>query len=280
MANSTYSPLRYPGGKRKLYKYTKRLIESNNLDACTYIEPFAGGAGLALALLFNGVVNNIILNDIDRSIYAFWHCVLYETDDFCKLIKNISINMDEWYIQKEIQSQKESISILELGFSTFFLNRTNRSGIIKAGVIGGKEQLGTYKLDCRFNKDNLIKRIREIAAYRDSIQFYNLDATQFINEVITDQPNNSLVFLDPPYYKKGPGLYENHYTHEDHQNLSIEIANNIHQPWVVTYDNVDPIKEFYHLFTQQEYDLNYSAQQKYKGQEIMIYSDNINPVKI
>lgn len=273
------SPLRYPGGKAKLYNYTKKLIETNNLRACTYIEPFAGGAGLALTLLSKGIVNNIILNDIDKSIYAFWYCVLYKTDDFCELIKNVSINMDEWYIQKKLQSQKDSISMLELGFSTFFLNRTNRSGIIKAGVIGGKGQLGAYKLDCRFNKINLIKRIRQISNYRDSIQFYNLDATQFINEVTINQPDNSLVFLDPPYYKKGPGLYENHYTHEDHQNLSIEVATNIQQPWVVTYDNVEPIKEFYHDFVQQEYDLTYSAQRKYKGKEIMIYSHNINLVE-
>lgn len=275
-----YSPLRYPGGKQKLFKSTKELILKNTLPLCTYIEPFAGGCGLALALLIKGVVNNIVLNDIDPSIYSFWHAILYNTDEFCRMIESTPVNIDEWYKQKDIQLDKSSSSLLDLGFSTFFLNRTNRSGIITGGVMGGKDQQGKYKIDCRFNKDNLIKRIRKISSYKDSIEFYNMDAVDFINEIIPDKPDNSFIFLDPPYYKKGPGLYENHYQHQDHLNLSTEITSKIRQPWIVTYDNVEPIRSFYSGYIQQGYDLNYSAQKKYVGKEIMIFSHNLTPLQV
>ncbi|WP_422445255.1 DNA adenine methylase [Thermoanaerobacterium sp. DL9XJH110] len=272
------SPLRYPGGKRKLFKYIKNLIEYNNLRGCVYVEPYAGGAGLALSLLFKDVVNNLILNDIDRSIYAFWYSVLYHTDELCDLIWQTPVNMDQWYIQKEIQRNKYAHNLLSLGFSTLFLNRVNRSGIIKGGVIGGKNQSGKYKIDCRFNKKDLIHRIQKIANYKSKIQVHNLDAIEFINIVVTNLPMNSFIFLDPPYYKKGPELYENHYKHNDHVKLAVEITTKIKQPWIVTYDNVEIIRDLYKDYKQNEFDLNYTANLKYAGKEIMIYSNSVVPI--
>lgn len=274
----TYSPLRYPGGKSKLFNYTKNLITTNNLVNCTYVEPFAGGAGLAFALLYNNIVSNIILNDIDRSIYSFWYSVLNHNEELCDLIENTPVCLNEWYKQKEIQENKQNVDLLTLGFSTFYLNRTNRSGIIKGGIIGGKEQLGKYKINCRFNKPNLIARIKKIAPYRDKISVYNLDANVFIDDVIKVLDNNSLIFIDPPYYKKGPGLYENSFKHNDHLELSIKITNTIVQPWVITYDNTNEIKTMYKDFAQTEFNLNYSAQNKYQGKEVMVYSDSIKPI--
>lgn len=277
---SLKSPLRYPGGKRKLFKYTKELILKNTLQHCTYIEPFAGGAGLALELLDKGIVDTIILNDVDRSIYAIWYSILNHTEAFCNLITSTEVTMERWYIEKERQLEKNELDLLTLGFSTFFLNRTNRSGIINGGVIGGKEQTGTYKLDCRFNKEGLIKRIQEIASKKDNILLYNLDAIEFINNVLINYQENAFIFLDPPYYKKGPELYQNHYLHQDHIELCNEITHNIHCPWIVTYDNNDVIKEMYSHFTQQEFSLTYSAQNKCKGKEVMIYSNNIIPLEM
>lgn len=275
---SLKSPLRYPGGKRKLFEYTKKLILENNLQHCTYIEPFAGGAGLALTLLDKGIVDTIILNDADRSIYAIWYSILNHTEAFCELISSTPVTLETWYIEKEKQSKKSELDLLTLGFSTFFLNRTNRSGIINGGIIGGKDQSGTYKLDCRFNKENLIKRIKEIALYNDRILLFNLDAVDFINKILINYQENTFVFLDPPYYKKGPELYQNHYLHQDHLALCKEITDKIHCPWIVTYDNHDTIKEIYTHFNQQEFSLTYSAQNKCKGKEIMIYSNNTIPI--
>lgn len=271
-----YSPLRYPGGKNKLADYVIKLINQNNLLNQIYIEPYAGGAAVALKLLIDGHVNNIIINDFDRSIYAFWHSVLYETDSLCDLIRNTPINMENWYLFKNMQNNKEDYSLLALGFATFYLNRTNRSGIIKAGVIGGVNQTGNYLMNCRFNKDILISKIRLIAEYRNNIQLYNMDTVDLINNVINHLNNPSLIFFDPPYYKKGSTLYVNFYNHQDHIDLHNAISNIEHHNWIITYDNVEEIARLYNDHRSITYSLKYSVERKYIGSEIMIFSDTLN----
>ncbi|WHH58268.1 DNA adenine methylase [Petroclostridium sp. X23] len=270
------SPLRYPGGKAKLTNYIIDLMKLNNLQGCTYIEPFAGGAGAALALLFNEIVGNIIINDYDRAIYSFWYSVLNHTEELCDLIFMTPVTMDEWYKQKEIFSSSDDL--LELGFATFFLNRTNRSGIIKGGVIGGMEQKGKYKLNCRFTKSDLMKRIKTIALYKDQITLTCMDACNFITDYLPHVSKYALVYLDPPYYTKGPGLYTNFYKDKDHRELARLIRKTLRQPWIVTYDNVEEISQLYSGYYQTKYSLNYSVNNKYKGQEILICGDNLIPV--
>lgn len=270
-----YSPLRYPGGKNKLSKYVYKLMEYNNLANETYIEPYAGGAAVALNLLLTGRVSNIIINDFDRSIYAFWHSVLYDAENLCRLIRDTPITLDNWNYFKELQNHKQDIELLELGFATFFLNRTNRSGIIKAGVIGGKNQNGNYKMDCRFPKDILINKINLISTYRNQIQLYNLDTINLIDNIITPLNNEAFIFFDPPYYKKGSTLYVNYYKHQDHVNLMHKISNIQNHKWIVTYDNVEQIANLYSQYRMTTYSLTYTAEKKYSGSELMVFSDTI-----
>jgi DNA adenine methylase len=265
------SPLRYPGGKYKTYKYIKQLIEIN--ECTTYIEPFAGGAAVAIKLLLDKVVKKIIINDYDRSIFALWHSVINYPEELIFLIKNTPITMDEWYKQKKIQENKQEEPLLKLGFSTLFLNRTNRSGIIKAGVIGGKNQTGDYSMDCRFPKQTIINRIRNISNYKDKIELYNLDAIIFIDSVIK-KTRNSFTFFDPPYFQKGPSLYVNFYSNKDHINLSKKIQRELkNRKWIVTYDNANEIRDMYIKLDFFEYYLNYTAQDKRKGIEYMFFSN-------
>ena len=193
------SPLRYPGGKKKLANFISDAIILNDIQGGTYIEPFAGGSNVALFLLFQEQVSKIVINDVDRSIYAFWHSVIYNTDKLCERIIETQITIQEWEKQKEIQRDKEKANLLDLGFSTFFLNRTNRSGIINAGPIGGKKQNGNWKIDVRFNKDDLINRIKKIALYESRINLYNKDAIALINEIISELDEHCLIYFDPPY---------------------------------------------------------------------------------
>ena len=174
------SPLRYPGGKLKVVDYIKRMFEVNDLVGGTYVEPYAGGASVALSLLFSKYAGRIKINDIDRAIYAFWYAVLNETEALCRMIANTPVTMDTWEAQHELQKHKAEADLLELGFSTFFLNRTNRSGILNGGVIGGKNQTGTYKIDARYNKADLIDRIEHIAGYADLIELTSIDAVALI----------------------------------------------------------------------------------------------------
>lgn len=271
---SVHSPLRYPGGKNKTYEYVKSLVQQN--DITTYIEPFAGGAAVALRLLINKDVKKIIINDYDRSIYAIWYSILYHTEELIDRINNTDITIYEWHKQREIQNQKEHINLLDLGFSTLFLNRTNRSGIIKAGVIGGLEQNGNYLMDCRFNKETIIKRISNIADHSANIKICNFDAIDFIREEIK-KTRKSLTFFDPPYYKKGPALYTNFYTHEDHKELAWHISQLMrNRYWILTYDISEEIKEMYAKYNYEPtiYYLNYSIAQPTRGQEFMFFSRN------
>ena len=271
------SPLRYPGGKTKLYFFVKELIRENNCK--TYIEPYAGGAGVALKLLLHNDVQKIMINDFDKAIYSFWYSVLNYTDELVKKIEETPITMEEWYIQKNIYENKaNSNSILELGFATLFLNRTNRSGILKAGVIGGKSQDGNYKLDCRFNKIELIRKIKKIASLKSRIKLYNLDAEVFIRRNIS-KTKDSFTFFDPPYYKKGPGLYTNFYNHEDHLSLSETIKNSMKDKnWILTYDLSDEIFRMYKDYSYKMYYLNYSVARPGKGIEYIFYSNYLKKI--
>lgn len=270
-----YSPLRYPGGKRRLVKHIVRLFELNNYTEGKYIEPFAGGAGAALELLFKGYVESICINDLDISIYSFWHSVLNHTEELCKLIVDTPVTIEEWKKQKIVQENFEKVSLLELGFSTFYLNRTNISGIIKGGVIGGYKQDKKNKIDARFNKKNLVYRIEKIALYKNSIEISNLCAKNLIEEYIGTQDMQCFIYLDPPYYCKGPELYKNHLTHEDHSQIATLVKSIQNHYWMVTYDNVKEIKEMYDGFRNAEYTLSYSAGKATTGKEIMFFSNNL-----
>ena len=270
-----YSPLRYPGGKGKISNLIKKIFEENILLDGVYVEPYAGGASIALTLLFEEFASKIIINDFDRSIYAFWYCVLYDTERFCDLIDTTPINVESWQKQKKIQQLKTSIDLLQLGFSTFFLNRTNRSGIIKAGVIGGNNQEGNYKIDARFNKADLKKRILKIAQYRDRIELFNLDAIELINQIRQRLPDKTLIYFDPPYYFKGKDLYVNHYKHEDHVLVSEMITGLNEHRWLVSYDNTIEIKNLYNDENQFEYKLTYSLVNATVGDEVMFYHKDI-----
>ena len=269
------SPLRYPGGKAKVADFVQCIIRENALLNGTYVEPYVGGGSVALSLLFNECVRDIYINDKDISIYAFWHSILHESEAFCKLIKDTPINIETWHKLKEIQSNKDNVDLLSLGFSTFFLNRTNRSGILKAGVIGGYNQTGNYKIDARFNKEDLIKRIQRIASFADRIHLTNEDAVNLVQRLKTELNHNTLFYLDPPYYIKGKGLYMNYYNDNDHQDIAKIIDEIQNHKWIISYDNVPFIANLYSKYRQKTFELNYSASNSGRGKEIMIFSDNL-----
>lgn len=266
---ATYTPLRYPGGKSKLYDEIKPLLYSVG-DQPIYVEPFAGGAGLALKYLFCGDAHKIVLNDIDENIYLFWDACIHHTEELCRLIEDVEVSIAEWDKQKEILETSEMHSDIEKAFALFYMNRCNRSGIIKGGPIGGRNQKGEYKLDARFNKQGLIKKIRGIGNRRDNISVHCMDGKQFLIEICQDLPTNTLINIDPPYVNKGPELYRNSFTKQDHIDLSAIIKGMNHH-WIVTYDADELIKELYSDYSMRDIVLGYSAGSHRKaGHEYLI----------
>ncbi|RTX75015.1 DNA adenine methylase [Mammaliicoccus sciuri] len=267
------SPLRYPGGKAKLYSIVQEIISQNTNGEICYYEPFAGGCGLALKLLGNEDVSTIHINDCDFAIYSFWTSVLNETDRFCEKINNLEINISEWKLQKDIYLNKERHDIFDIGFATFFLNRTNVSGIIKGGVMGGYNQSGKYKIDCRFNKKQLIKQIWDIAEYKDRIYVTNYNVFDlFKNDSFNI--DNIFIYFDPPYVKKGSQLYRNSFNNDDHILLS-DMIKNLKEKFIVTYDNQELIKDLYKDLSYNLIDIKYSAGTKREAEEILILSEKI-----
>ena len=263
------SPLRYPGGKFKIYKLIELLVRKSDAPCECYVEPFAGGAGVALQLLLSGVVRRIVINDSDRAISSIWNAMTQETDAFVERINEVDLSLDEWNRQREIFFRSPKYSF-DYGFAAFYLNRTNHSGILSAGPIGGRAQRG-LTLAARFNRAGLADRVRTIGEHRDCIKVYNRDVFSFIRNQLPRQGRNAFVYFDPPYYRRGRVLYQNYFTHPLHERLKQSILAEVRCPWIVTYDDVPEIRGIYYDVPLRSFNLNYSLANNGNGQEIMCF---------
>ncbi|WP_053148173.1 DNA adenine methylase [Pseudomonas sp. P97.38] len=273
IAPSFVTPLRYPGGKGRLGAWLAQLLKHNALDGGLYVEPYAGGAGAAMYLLTNEHVERIAINDLDPVVHAFWWAVLNDTERLVEMIKETPVTMDTWHAQRAIVDDAGAVDRTVLGFATFFLNRTNRSGMIKGGVIGGIKQTGKYLIDARYKKEKLIERIIRVANFRERIQLFNIDAMELLAHPELEIGQKSLIYLDPPYYEKGSQLYRNHYQPNDHQQIATMVMN-INTPWLVTYDNCSEINTLYKQARGVEFSLHYSTHMlRPKATEAMFYGN-------
>lgn len=272
----TSSILRYPGGKTQLTNFVAHTLDINDVQDAIYCEPFCGGAGVALKLLLTSKAKAILLNDGDVAIYSVWAAVLNENERFIEKLKSTRVTIDEWQRQKLIYHRliKNQSYSFDLAFSTFFLNRTNRSGIILGGPIGGINQQSNYKINCRFNIPNLLDKIEKIYKYKNSIFLYNKDGIDFIQTVLPKFFNSHLfIFLDPPYLNQGKNLYKNSLSYTYHKNLAsiMQEMKNIY--WIMTYDDNDTIRNLYESTKHFRYSLNYSAMTKRKQYELLFSSE-------
>jgi DNA adenine methylase len=271
------SPLRYPGGKAFLAPAIAAIIEDGGYSDACYAEPFAGGAGAALHLLFSEKVWKILLNDADFHIFAFWKSMLDETERFCNKVKTAPLTVAQWKKQKKIFDNPDAYSTFDVGFATFYLNRTNRSGILDGRPIGGLEQKGKWKIGARFNRKDLISRIEKIACYKERIGISNAEARNFLAH-LNNLNKDIFVYLDPPYYKQGPELYLNYYTPDDHKMLARYIQNELRHPWIITYDNAREIAELYKSQKSLVYELAYSANSHKRGSELLFLSSRLGAI--
>jgi len=270
------SPLRYPGGKGKLSKFLTIVLQINESTRCHYYEPFAGGAGAAFRLLEDGIASELFLNDADPCVYAFWLSALRETERFADRILNIPLTIEEWRCQQAICLNPPAQSTFDLGFATFYLNRCNRSGIlIGAGPIGGYAQKGKWRLDERFNRENLAFRILQLGQYRDTVNIYNLDAIAFLAAQVPmgKRRREVFVYLDPPYIATGRRLYYNSYRQKDHRALARYVLRQKKLKWIMTYDDSDFIRQIYRSCQEYIFSLRYSLQKKQEARELLIAPD-------
>ena len=270
-----FSPLRYPGGKGKLAKFMAATIRANRLSDGRYIEPYAGGAGIAWELLITGVVRRVVINDISPHIFAFWTSVLRHTDELCQQIRDIPLSVDEWDRQKAIFRDPENVTTLELGVSCFFLNRTNRSGILNGGPIGGRNQEGKWRIHARFNRHDLVRRIMKIADCAGRISVTRMDAVDFLKDESLGFGARDLIYVDPPYFKKGRMLYYDSYGPNDHAEVAQLLADLEGPSWVVSYDDAEAIRCLYAFAPRLLYTIGYSARRRTQGREMMFFKQGM-----
>lgn len=269
----TISPLRYPGGKGLLYSRLRTIIRENELTSSVYVEPYAGGAGAALALLVSGQVERIAINDLDPAVFAFWNAVVTQPDEFTDLVNNVELTVDEWERQREVYLTSARDKHLPLGFATFYLNRTNRSGVLNGGPIGGKDQTGNYKIDARFNREGLSERIRLIALHADRIAVTNEDGLDVISRYA--DRDDAFIYADPPYFEKAGSLYLNAFQEADHKALAECLKGVARAKWILTYDNVPQVAALYSELRRRLFALNYSAHRVMKANEVMVFSPEL-----
>ena len=266
------TPLRYPGGKGSLKYFLANVVNVNGLRGKSIVEPFCGGAGASIPLLLAGVVNELHLNDANPAIASFWKAVVHDTDALVNLIKYTPVTVDQWRWWKDVLSSPDDASDIELGFAAFFMNRCNRSGLLAGGPIGGLDQSGSYKIDCRFNREALVKRIEAIAAHRDKIFVHNADACDYLKSLDQDVVQNSLIFIDPPYVVQGKNLYKSTVFDEPkHRELS-EYIKLKDWRWLITYDDHPLIHQLYAERTRGVFELSYLMQQAKVGRELLVAS--------
>ena len=268
------TPLRYPGGKQKLTPFFREILAENDLIGGCYVEPYSGGAGVAMELLLSDDINRTHLNDVSPHIFSFWTAILENTREFCNRIFTASLTVEEWKSHREVVSNPGGHSALDLGFSTFFLNRCNRSGVLTGGVIGGLSQEGRWKIDARFSRNELIQRIEAIAARKDNISLSNEDAEKYLKSGLSKLPRKTLVYCDPPYFARSDRLYLNRYQESDHQRIA-KVIINMPRRWVVSYDSHPEIARFYAGKQAIEYELQYNAHRVYRGKELILFSDKV-----
>lgn len=275
-SNKLYTPLRYPGGKARFAPFISRVMEINGLAGGHYLEPYAGGAGVALELLFHGYAKHVHINDLDPAIFDFWKAITTVPDEVLRLLNDTPVTMEQWLHWRSVLRGEVKVDLAERGFATLFMNRTNRSGVLKGGVIGGMKQDGDYKIDARMKKDVLASRIEMIALHSSCISVYQEDAYSLLFRCKDFLPQKALIYLDPPYYVKGQGLYRNFYDHEDHERIADLVqSGSFSREWVVSYDNVSEIQSMYRSSRSLRYGLNYTAQIRYVGSEVMFFKGGL-----
>jgi DNA adenine methylase len=270
-ATQYLSPLRYPGGKARLAAFVASLLDSQEQRFSRYVEPFAGGSGVALRLLFDEYVDEIVLNDLNPGIAAFWRAVFFETADLLDLLGACDVTVDEWHRQFAAYHSPSS-SDLELGFATVFLNRTNRSGILNARPIGGLAQEGAWKIDARFDKQSLAVRIGRIARYASRVMVCEEDGVALIDRFVDD--GESFVYADPPYLNQGDDLYLNTLSWEDHRRLAGLLRDA--DGWFLTYDADPRVPEILYAGLRcAEFRTSHTAAKQHVGKEYAVFASSL-----
>lgn len=271
------SPLRYPGSKARFYNQFRDFFCQLNLSGRRIVEPYAGSASISLSLLADGLVTSALLIERDPLIFSFWKSVFLHTDDLIESIKKVPVTMDSWSeMRKSLYvTEPDDFKTVELGLAGLFLNRTNFSGVLHAGPIGGISQSSKYTVDCRFNKDEIISRIKVISKNREKVSVVYGDAIEFLKDEKKDKKEETIYYIDPPYFKEGKKLYRHYYDIAEHTALARALAESSFD-WILSYDAHHVIEHLYADFSRIDKILRYSSKTPKQALEFLITNMDVD----
>ena len=257
-----YSPLRYPGSKRKLCNYLGRVLTHNDLRPQILVEPFVGGGSVFLNFLSINEGSEAIIADKDELVYSFWKVLFTEPSHLINFVKKVKVNLENFEKYKYISSHTHEFNRKKLAETCLFLNRTSFSGILddSAGPIGGREQKSLYKIDCRFGRENLIKKIKRISIFKNRVTVLSYsweDTLKYVSGKDKYRNVSLLFYFDPPFYEKADKLYRHHFDSASHKNLRDKLMK-LKQSWILSYDRAKEIQHLYSTFGRINVSMPYS----------------------
>ena len=251
--------------------FVGNLLKNQPSRLSRYVEPFAGGAGVGLRLLVDEFVDEIVINDLNPGIAAFWRAVFETPDELLAKLRECEVSIDEWHKQRETYLSEPDDDVT-LGFALFFLNRTNRSGILDARPIGGYAQDGKWKIDARFDPRRLAERISALAQFGSRVCVREVDGIDLVAEHLNDR--NAFIYADPPYLVKGDDLYLDTLDWSDHVRLAALLQDG--GQWLLTYD-ADPriTDDLYAGCRCAEFSMTHSAAVQHVGREYAVFASSL-----
>ena len=240
MATNTRSILRYPGSKARFCTFIEKTISLNTGKPRLFAEPFCGGASVSIALLENGVVDRVAINDADPLIANLWMAVFSPADAMwlAEQVRSVPLSVDEWRRQKTLKPN----SVREAALKCLYLNRTSFNGIIhQSGPLGGWGQKN-IKIDVRFNREKLATRIIELAELGEKVTVRNENWRAFCQRYSCNE--KAIFYLDPPYYHKAEQLYGHVFDKGMHSELRDYLAA-FERPWLLSYDDAQEVRDLY-----------------------------------
>ncbi len=246
MGTSTRSVLRYPGSKARFSSFIARTISLNAGRPRLFVEPFCGGASVSIALLEDGVVDEIAINDVDPLIAQLWSTVFSKAgaEWLAQRVGDVPLSVEEWKRQKALTPASQR----EAALKCLYLNRTSFNGIIhQSGPLGGWGQKN-IKIDVRFNRRRLADRILALSELRSKVTVANQGWRAFCERFAEDE--RAVIYLDPPYYHKAEQLYGHVFDEDEHEALR-DFLRKLSRPWLLSYDDAQEVRDLYEDVTSK-----------------------------
>jgi len=238
------SPLRYPGAKRQLIPLFNSLLLQAPVG--TFVEPFAGGASVALHVAVNGLAERVILGEADPLVYAFWYVACFDTPWIIEQIQTVDVTLANW----ERFKARPGETLRDRALSCLFLNRTSFSGILheRSGPIGGRSQRSPYPINCRFPRSELVRRVSVVGELAEAGRIGAVLCGDYQDTIAAavdhSASRDALLYLDPPFYAKAQTLYRLSFGADDHRRLA-DYVMGCDIPWLLSYDSHPSIQDLY-----------------------------------